>query len=66
VLATVDEATYSGGTMGGDHPIAWCRPVGKGRMWYTALGHTKESFADPLFLQHILGGIQSVVGTNHP
>ena len=25
VLATLDESTYSGGSMGGDHPIAWCR-----------------------------------------
>ena len=57
VLATVDESTYQGGRMGGDHPIAWCRRVGKGRMWYTAMGHAPESFAEPLFRQHLLGGI---------
>ena len=57
VLATVDESTYRGGTMGKDHPIAWCRDVGKGRMWYTAMGHTESSFAEPLFLAHLLGGI---------
>jgi len=58
ILATVDEATYHGGKMGADHPIAWCRPVGKGRMWYTAMGHTKDNYREPLFLQHILGGIR--------
>jgi len=58
ILATVDEATYHGGKMGADHPIAWCRPVGKGRMWYTAMGHTKSNYNEPLFLQHILGGIR--------
>jgi type 1 glutamine amidotransferase len=58
VLATVDESTYQGGTVGSDHPIAWCKAVGKGIMWYTAMGHTEESFRDPLFLKHILGGIQ--------
>ena len=60
ILATVDESTYQGGKMGADHPIAWCREVGKGRMWYTAMGHTESSYREPLFLQHLLGGIQSV------
>ncbi len=60
VLATVDETTYKGGKMGADHPIAWCRRVGKGRMWYTAMGHTESSFSEPLFLQHLLGGILTV------
>jgi type 1 glutamine amidotransferase len=60
VLATVDESTYEGGRMGADHPIAWCRRIGKGRMWYTAMGHTESSFSEPEFLRHILGGIKSV------
>lgn len=66
VLATVDESTYSGGTMGADHPIAWCRDVGKGRMWYTAMGHTESSFAEPLFVRHLLGGILYAAGIQAP
>jgi cytochrome c len=62
VLATLDEATYSGGTMGTDHPIAWCQTVGKGRSWYTAMGHTAASYAEPLFRRHLLGGIESAAG----
>ncbi len=62
VLATLDESTYKGGTMGKDHPIAWCKPLGKGRVWYTALGHTEESFSEPLFLKHLLGGILAATG----
>lgn len=62
VLATVDESTYRGGAMGEDHPIAWSRRIGKGRMWYTAMGHTESSFSEPLFLKHILGGIQTAAG----
>lgn len=58
VLATVDESTYQGGKMGEDHPIAWCRTIGKGRMWYSAMGHTKECFDEPMFRQHLLNGIQ--------
>jgi cytochrome c len=57
VLATLDESTYSGGENGFDHPIAWCQKYDGGRAWYTALGHTEESYSEPLFLKHILGGI---------
>jgi type 1 glutamine amidotransferase len=48
--------------MGKDHPVAWCKQVGKGRIWYTALGHTEASFTEPLFLKHLLGGIQAAAG----
>ncbi len=62
VLATLDEATYSGGAMGADHPIAWCQTIDGGRSWYTAMGHTKESYDEPLFLLHLLGGIETAAG----
>jgi type 1 glutamine amidotransferase len=62
VLATVDESTYTGGTMGADHPIAWCHNMDAGRVFYTAGGHTDESFVDGAFRQHLLGGILSVTG----
>jgi type 1 glutamine amidotransferase len=62
VLATLDESTYSGGTMGADHPIAWCHPFKGGRAWYTAGGHTSESYSEPLFRRHLLGGILWAAG----
>ena len=62
VLATLDEATYPGGAMGADHPIVWCQEVDGGRSWYTAMGHTNESYADALFRLHLLGGIESAAG----
>ncbi len=62
VLASLDETTYKGGTMGADHPVAWCKQMGKGRIWYTALGHTDASFKEELFLKHLLGGIQLAAG----
>jgi cytochrome c len=62
VLATVDGATYRGGGMGPDHPIAWCHTVGAGRSFYTALGHTTESFSEHLFLDHLLGAIRWASG----
>jgi type 1 glutamine amidotransferase len=57
VLVRIDEKTYSGGAMGQEHPLAWCHEVARGRAWYTALGHTSESYSDPLFLDHLSGGI---------
>jgi type 1 glutamine amidotransferase len=57
VLMTIDERTYKGGTMGADHPIAWYHEYDGGRAWYTALGHTSESYYEPLFLNHLWGGI---------
>jgi glucose/arabinose dehydrogenase len=62
VLATVDETTYTGGTNGFDHPIAWCQNYDGGRAWYTAGGHTAASFDEPLFQAHLLGGIQFAAG----
>jgi uncharacterized protein len=57
VLLTVDESTYQGGVMGANHPIAWDHAYDGGRAWYTAMGHTAESYSEPLFLEHIWGGI---------
>src|SRR5690606_6749485 len=53
---------YTGGTMGADHPIAWCQNYDGGRSWYSALGHTAESYTDPLFQNHLLQGIRTAAG----
>jgi uncharacterized protein len=62
VLATLDEQSYQGGTNGSNHPIAWYHEFDGGRSFYTAGGHTAESYSEPLFLQHLLGGLTYVVG----
>jgi type 1 glutamine amidotransferase len=49
----LNEASYTGGTMKGDHPVAWWQEYGGGRAFYTALGHTKESFTEPEFVEHV-------------
>ncbi len=41
----------------GDHPVAWCHAYAGGRAWYTAGGHTPESYDEPAFREHLLGGI---------
>jgi type 1 glutamine amidotransferase len=57
VLATLDEASYQGGTMGMPHPISWARTFDGGKAWYTGMGHTPESWSDTLFIRHIAGGL---------
>ncbi|GCE25007.1 hypothetical protein KDA_04910 [Dictyobacter alpinus] len=64
VLLTLDESTYKGGEMGNDHPIAWYHDFEGGRAWYTGMGHTVESFSEPLFLSHIWGGISYAAKLN--
>ncbi|GAB3920930.1 lectin [Kribbella albertanoniae] len=58
VLATLDESTYSGGSMGGDHPITWCKSIQAGRSFYTGNGHTQSSYTEPAFRSQVLGGIR--------
>ncbi|MFE1795646.1 ThuA domain-containing protein [Streptomyces sp. NPDC059517] len=57
ILLSADETSYAGGGMGTDHPLSWCHSQGKGRSFYTALGHAPESYQDPHFRTHLLGGI---------
>ena len=37
--------------MGNYHPVAWCRSVGKGKTFYTSMGHAKETWQDAAFVQ---------------
>jgi hypothetical protein len=58
----------------GDYPISWCKEFGKGRVFYTSLGH-REDVWDPnwpdrknpkevaeAYQQHILNGIKWALG----
>lgn len=68
VVLSLDESSYQGGTMcapsdtGACHPAAWFHEYDGGRAFYTAGGHTLESYAEPDFLQHLLGGIRYAIG----
>jgi type 1 glutamine amidotransferase len=62
VLITIDESSYTGGGNGENHPMAWYHEFDGGRGFYTALGHDNKSWEDPMYLQHVLGGIRYVMG----
>jgi type 1 glutamine amidotransferase len=65
VLATLDEKTYvqkgpfgKDLAMGSDHPIVWQRCVGKGRIFYSAGGHTASAFSEPEFSGMLTGAVR--------
>ncbi len=64
VLINIDENSYDAGKgkMGNRHPMSWYHEFDGGKAFYTALGHTDESFSEPLFLQHLWGGITYAMG----
>ncbi|MCA9665209.1 MAG: ThuA domain-containing protein [Myxococcales bacterium] len=62
VLLTIDEASYSGGAMGNDHPIAWAHTFDGGRAFYTAMGHTDATYSEADFIAHLEGGIAWAAG----
>jgi type 1 glutamine amidotransferase len=62
VLLSLDAARVDltrPGVKRADHDFAnaWTREHGKGRVFYTALGHREEVWADPRFLTHLVNGI---------
>lgn len=36
--------------MGKDHPVAWCKQIGKGKTFYTSIGHNHEAWKNENFV----------------
>lgn len=53
VLVTIDESTYTGGTMGADHPMVWCHARLGGRVFYTQPFHEYWRWDDATYLDYI-------------
>lgn len=62
VLASLNERSYEGGSMGYDHPLSWCHHMDGGRSWYTAMGHTSESYTERDFVEHVYKGLLWAAG----
>ncbi|MFH0759709.1 MAG: ThuA domain-containing protein [Bacteroidota bacterium] len=54
---------YPGETFGTRFPLCWYHYFEGGRQWYTALGHDPEFYEDPLFVEHLRGGLLWVLDT---
>jgi len=46
----------------GYYPIAWCKRVGQGKMFYTALGHRPDIWQAQWYQEHLMGGIRWALG----
>ncbi|HWK28422.1 MAG TPA: ThuA domain-containing protein [Solirubrobacter sp.] len=65
VLLTLDESTYNeddGNSTDDDHPISWCQRYDGGRSFYTGMGHTQATYAEPGFQSHLETGIEIAAG----
>ncbi|MCM4151257.1 PKD domain-containing protein [Arenibacter sp. N53] len=62
VLIEIDETSYEGGENGEHHPISWYHDYDGGKSFYTEMGHTDATFENRDFLNHVLGGLQYVIG----
>src|SRR3954471_1625505 len=77
VLATVVEDPFeaqpggntlkgiTGGTMGADHPVSFCKDYQGGRSFYTTLGNTTASY-DADMVKHLQGAIKWATGGSDP
>ena len=45
-----------------DYAVSWVRKHGQGRVFYTTLGHYEQTYLNPLFLRHLLAGVQFALG----
>lgn len=61
-LVDPQKATYPGDRFGDTLPLAWYHTFDGGRQFYSALGHKKEDYENPLLYKHFLGGILWVLG----
>lgn len=57
-----EKGVYPGRTFGDYLPLAWCHEFEGGRVFYTALGHDKKDYVDPVYLEHITGGLLWALG----
>ena len=66
VLVTLDDKSYQGGENPDFHPMVWYHEFDGGRSFYTAMGHTDESYEEPLFLNQLWAGIHYAMGGDAP
>jgi type 1 glutamine amidotransferase len=60
IRAEVDKRRPNIRRVDDDWALAWTRPYGKGRVFYTALGHRDDVWRDPRFQQHVVGGLKYI------
>jgi uncharacterized protein len=63
VLQVLDTSTMEGNMYKrGNYPITWIHPYGKGKVFYTAMGHRDDVWTSPVYQDLIIGGINYALG----
>lgn len=69
VLLSLDNSSFGSPNMGrlpepenSDHPVSWTRTYGQGRVFATILGHFRDTWQRPEFVQHLLTGMRMAAG----
>jgi type 1 glutamine amidotransferase len=69
VLLSLDNASLGAPNMGrlpaptnSDHAVSWTRTHGQGRVFATILGHFRDTWHRPEFVQHLLTGMRIAAG----
>jgi cytochrome c len=69
VLLSLDNTSLGAPNMGrlpapenSDHPVSWFRTHGQGRVFATILGHFRDTWQRPEFVQHLLAGMRMAAG----
>lgn len=65
-LSTIEDSREKPEIFGNLYPSVWCNTFDGGRQWYTGYGHDDHIYSDPVFMQHILGGIKWVIADGLP
>jgi type 1 glutamine amidotransferase len=68
-MTTVEDENkdeYPGETFDQQFPLCWCHQFEGGRQWYTALGHDPWFYEEPLFVEHLRGGLLWVMDIKVP
>jgi len=60
LLVTLDPQTIGQEDVN-PNPISWTHTFEGARVFYTAMGHTEESYSDPNFMKHLAGGLNWVL-----
>ncbi len=63
VITTIDAPAMEGSMYGRPaYPNTWARKEGKGRVWYTAMGHREDVWTNPIFQNALIGGLKWAMG----
>lgn len=67
VLLTLDESNHeaeSNPNSSSDRPMVWWHDFDGGRSFYSGLGLRAQAYSEPLYLEHLLGGIEYAAGVS--